>query len=71
MSNLESVYKIYRNVFGLTALAAYIAVKQQVAGSLQPISSAKRVLTEKRLWVAKYDTRSGDKCEALQVMRDR
>lgn len=73
MSNLESNYRLYRSYFKLPALVAYLAAKNCVdLLGKQPITLAWCSLSDDhRLWLAKYPTRNGGKCEALRVMSDR
>jgi len=72
MSNLESNYRLYRSYFKLPALVAYLAAKLHSHTNHQPIGIARASLAhDHRLWLAQYSTRSGEKCEALQMMRDR
>lgn len=75
MSNLESNYRLYRSYFKLPALVAYLAAKNCVdllGTPKQPVTFAWCLLSDNhRLWLAKYPTRNGGKCEALRVMGDR
>ena len=71
MFSLAANYKIYRSRFNLPALVAYLAAEAAVQGHARPVTSAWCELEARRLWLAKYASRDGGKCEALRVMRDR
>lgn len=60
-------YKVYRANGLVPALVAWIAAKKSVQGVDRPMTQAWIDLDEKRLWVAKYSSKSLERgCLAIR-----